>query len=67
MKIGIIGGTGLDDPNILHNRTEVKFDGSGVGAAANGKVADYGQPSDVLITGERATPEQYTRRPARAC
>ena len=24
MKIGVIGGSGLDDPNILHNASDVK-------------------------------------------
>ena len=51
MKIGIIGGTGLDDPQILLNRVECTFDGSQVNVAANGHPADYGKPSDDLITG----------------
>lgn len=40
VKIGIIGGSGLDDPDILENRkeTEVK--------------TPFGNPSDVLIEGE---------------
>jgi 5'-methylthioadenosine phosphorylase len=40
MQIGIIGGTGLDDAQILENRTE--------------KVVNtpYGNPSDVLIEGQ---------------
>eukprot|EP00035_Acanthoeca_spectabilis_P000075 m.70703 g.70703 ORF g.70703 m.70703 type:complete len:291 (-) comp10029_c0_seq2:92-964(-) len=39
VKIGIIGGTGLDDPDLLQDRAEVKID------------TPYGPPSDVLITG----------------
>ena len=51
MKIGIIGGTGLDDPEILLHRSESAFDGRQVKLATNGKPADYGQPSDDLIAG----------------
>ncbi|ESO92457.1 hypothetical protein LOTGIDRAFT_216998 [Lottia gigantea] len=39
VKVGIIGGSGLDDPNILENRQEKSVD------------TPYGKPSDVLITG----------------
>ena len=51
MKIGILGGTGLDDPDILCTRSELIFDKSAVKPDANGQPADYGQPSDNLITG----------------
>eukprot|EP01135_Chromosphaera_perkinsii_P010159 Nk52_evm25s2039 gene=Nk52_evmTU25s2039 len=40
LKIGIIGGSGLDDPEILSNRTEVDVD------------TPYGKPSDKLICGD---------------
>ncbi|KAF5283877.1 hypothetical protein FQA39_LY04697 [Lamprigera yunnana] len=40
VKIGIIGGTGLDDPDILKNRSEKKV------------TTLYGDPSDNLILGE---------------
>ncbi|KAK6188965.1 hypothetical protein SNE40_005033 [Patella caerulea] len=39
VKVGIIGGSGLDDPNILENRSEKSVD------------TPYGKPSDALITG----------------
>lgn len=40
MKIVIIGGTGLDDPEILEGRTEKYVDTS------------FGKPSDALILGK---------------
>uniref|UniRef100_G1Q040 Uncharacterized protein n=1 Tax=Myotis lucifugus TaxID=59463 RepID=G1Q040_MYOLU len=40
MKIGIIGGTGLDDPEILEGRTNKYVD------------ASFGKPSDALIWGK---------------
>ncbi|XP_051817691.1 S-methyl-5'-thioadenosine phosphorylase isoform X2 [Antechinus flavipes] len=40
VKIGIIGGTGLDDPEILEGRTEKYVD------------TPYGKPSDALILGK---------------
>ncbi|KAK2531175.1 Mtap [Columba guinea] len=40
VKIGIIGGTGLDDPDILEGRTEKYVD------------TPYGKPSDALILGK---------------
>ncbi|XP_071843180.1 S-methyl-5'-thioadenosine phosphorylase-like isoform X1 [Apostichopus japonicus] len=40
MKIGIIGGSGLDDPDILTDRSEKSVD------------TPYGQPSDKLICGK---------------
>lgn len=40
LKIGIIGGSGLDNPEILSNRTEKKV------------TTPFGDPSDVLIVGE---------------
>ncbi|XP_058976569.1 S-methyl-5'-thioadenosine phosphorylase-like [Musca domestica] len=40
IKIGIIGGSGLDDPDILENRHETTV------------TTPYGNPSDVLIEGE---------------
>uniref|UniRef100_A0A8C8TKN5 S-methyl-5'-thioadenosine phosphorylase n=1 Tax=Peromyscus maniculatus bairdii TaxID=230844 RepID=A0A8C8TKN5_PERMB len=40
VKIGIIGGTGLDDPEILEGRTEKYVD------------IPYGKPSDALILGK---------------
>ncbi|OXB76042.1 UNVERIFIED_CONTAM: hypothetical protein H355_000302 [Colinus virginianus] len=40
VKIGIIGGTGLDDPDILEERTEKYVD------------TPYGKPSDALILGK---------------
>lgn len=43
--IGIIGGTGLDNPEILLNRSEVASDPN------EGYDHDYGLPSDVLIKG----------------
>lgn len=51
MKVGILGGTGLDDPDILQIRNEVVYDKTAVKPAANGQPADYGVPSDNLITG----------------
>mmetsp|Transcript_36596 Transcript_36596/g.95832 ORF Transcript_36596/g.95832 Transcript_36596/m.95832 type:complete len:290 (-) Transcript_36596:111-980(-) len=39
VMVGIIGGTGLDDPDLLKDRAEVKMN------------TPYGEPSDVLITG----------------
>lgn len=39
-KVGIIGGSGLDDPDILKNRKEKKV------------TTIFGEPSDVLILGE---------------
>lgn len=39
VKIGLIGGTGLDDPDLLENRQEKEVD------------TPYGKPSDKLITG----------------
>ncbi|KAF5300879.1 hypothetical protein FQR65_LT09041 [Abscondita terminalis] len=40
VKIGIIGGSGLDNPDILKNRTEKKV------------TTVFGDPSDILIEGE---------------
>uniref|UniRef100_A0A4W5QW41 Methylthioadenosine phosphorylase n=1 Tax=Hucho hucho TaxID=62062 RepID=A0A4W5QW41_9TELE len=40
IKIGIIGGSGLDDPDILEGRTEKYVD------------TPYGKPSDALIMGK---------------
>ncbi|PNF40251.1 S-methyl-5'-thioadenosine phosphorylase [Cryptotermes secundus] len=40
VKIGIIGGTGLDDPDILENRKETSV------------TTPFGNPSDVLIEGK---------------
>ncbi|EDV22519.1 S-methyl-5'-thioadenosine phosphorylase [Trichoplax sp. H2] len=40
VKIGIIGGTGLDNPNILDERVEKEYD------------TPYGKPSDQLISGK---------------
>ncbi|KAG5874051.1 hypothetical protein JTB14_034627 [Gonioctena quinquepunctata] len=40
IKVGIIGGSGLDDPDILKNRREKKVS------------TPFGTPSDVLILGE---------------
>uniref|UniRef100_A0A3B3SL86 S-methyl-5'-thioadenosine phosphorylase n=1 Tax=Paramormyrops kingsleyae TaxID=1676925 RepID=A0A3B3SL86_9TELE len=40
IKIGIIGGSGLDDPDILEGRTEKHVD------------TPFGKPSDVLILGK---------------
>ncbi|KDR10549.1 S-methyl-5'-thioadenosine phosphorylase [Zootermopsis nevadensis] len=40
IKIGIIGGTGLDDPNILENRKETPV------------TTPFGSPSDVLLEGK---------------
>uniref|UniRef100_A0A1I8PBE4 S-methyl-5'-thioadenosine phosphorylase n=1 Tax=Stomoxys calcitrans TaxID=35570 RepID=A0A1I8PBE4_STOCA len=40
IKIGIIGGSGLEDPDILENRKETTV------------TTPYGDPSDVLIEGE---------------
>ncbi|KAL5248747.1 hypothetical protein ACHWQZ_G017810 [Mnemiopsis leidyi] len=51
MKIGIFGGTGLDDPEIMTKKRELRFDRSKVQNGANGKNADYGLPSDSLTTG----------------
>ena len=51
MKIGILGGTGLDDPDILSTRSELVFDRSVTKPGANGHPADYGDPSDNLIAG----------------
>ncbi|CAD7015371.1 unnamed protein product [Ceratitis capitata] len=42
VKIGIIGGSGLDDPDILENRKATEID------------TPYGAPSDALIEGEIA-------------
>ncbi|XP_061433721.1 S-methyl-5'-thioadenosine phosphorylase-like [Lethenteron reissneri] len=39
VKIGIIGGTGLDDPDILEDRQEIHVD------------TPYGKPSDAIISG----------------
>lgn len=39
VKVGIIGGSGLDDPQILHNRQEKYVD------------TPFGKPSDALIIG----------------
>lgn len=39
-QIGIIGGSGFDDPDILHSREEKTVD------------TPFGQPSDALVTGE---------------
>jgi purine nucleoside phosphorylase len=41
-KIGIIGGTGFDDPTLWAERTELAMD------------TPFGQPSDVLICGKIA-------------
>ena len=51
MKIGILGGTGLDDPDILLTRSELVFDKSTTRTAANGLPADYGEPLDNLVAG----------------
>jgi 5'-methylthioadenosine phosphorylase len=40
LQIGIIGGTGLDDPDILENRKETAV------------TTPFGSPSDVLIEGK---------------
>ncbi|XP_065759513.1 S-methyl-5'-thioadenosine phosphorylase-like [Muntiacus reevesi] len=40
MKIGVIGGTGLDDPEILEGRTEKYVD------------TPFGKPSDALVLGK---------------
>lgn len=40
MKIGIIGGSGLDDPDILNNPEEIEIS------------TDYGPPSSTLMTGQ---------------
>lgn len=40
MQVGIIGGSGLDDPDILKNRIERKV------------TTIFGAPSDVLVEGE---------------
>lgn len=40
IKVGIIGGSGLDDPDILKNRNEIKVS------------TPFGNPSDVLIHGD---------------
>ena len=45
-KIGIIGGSGLDDPDILEGRAEERV------------TTPYGDPSDALITGNSG----YLRR-----
>lgn len=39
VQVGIMGGTGLDDPQILNNRVEKSVD------------TPFGKPSDVLIVG----------------
>jgi len=39
VKVGIIGGTGLDDPDLMENRTEKKVS------------TPFGEPSDVLVSG----------------
>ena len=41
VKIGIIGGSGLDDPDILKNPKEIKV-----------KTTPYGQPSSTLKIGK---------------
>lgn len=38
-QVGIIGGSGLNDPDILHDRKECKV------------TTPFGDPSDVLIEG----------------
>lgn len=38
-QVGIMGGTGLDDPQILKDRSEKRVE------------TPFGSPSDVLITG----------------
>lgn len=38
-KVGIIGGSGLDDPNILENQCEVRVK------------TPFGDPSDALLEG----------------
>jgi 5'-methylthioadenosine phosphorylase len=40
LQVGIIGGTGLDDPDILENRKEISV------------TTPFGSPSDVLIEGK---------------
>jgi len=40
LKVGIIGGSGLDNPELLADRTELKID------------TPYGPPSDALICGQ---------------
>jgi 5'-methylthioadenosine phosphorylase len=40
LQVGIIGGTGLDDPDILENRKEISV------------TTPFGSPSDVLIEGQ---------------
>jgi len=51
MKIGIIGGTGLDDPAIMSDIELVQYDYSKV-PVVGGKRADYGKPSGHLVTGK---------------
>ena len=51
MKIGIIGGTGLDDPNIIQQRKEIEFKYELPWKAKSCAIPDYGVPSDKLITG----------------
>lgn len=43
-KIGIMGGSGLEDPQILHNAREVEV------------TTPYGKPSDKYIEGESFAP-----------
>ena len=52
MRIGIIGGTGLDNPAIMSDIKIVKYDKKKV-PKVGGKRADYGRPSGHLVTGER--------------
>lgn len=40
IKVGIIGGSGLDNPDIIKNRTEKRV------------TTPFGDPTDVLILGE---------------
>jgi len=40
LKIGIIGGSGLDDPELFQNHEVIEID------------TDYGQPSSLLLSGE---------------
>jgi len=51
MKVGIIGGTNLDSPDIIKDRKELSFEPQKVCLAKNGKPADYGTPSGSLISG----------------
>ena len=51
IKVGIIGGTNLDSPDIIKDRKELSFEPQEVDLAKNGKPADYSIPSGSLISG----------------